>query len=70
MILSLLGIFLVQRLAFRSGIQEFLWSQAEPLNGGVNSWPFFGKKFLAFALEQKLARTRVDEHTAASFALD
>jgi len=32
--------------------------------------PFFGKKLLAFALQQQIARTRIDEHAQTSLALD
>ena len=32
--------------------------------------PFFRKKLLAFALQQQIARARIDEHAATSPALD
>ena len=45
-------------------IQQFLGRQAEPLNGRVDRGPLFGKKLLAFALQQQIARAGVDEHAA------
>src|ERR1700746_1752377 len=47
-------------------IQQFFCFEAQALNGCVNPRPFFSKKFLAFALQQKIARAGVDEHAAAS----
>ena len=42
----------------------------EPLNGGRHPRPFFGEKFLAFALEQKIARAGFDEHPEPALHLD
>src|SRR5206468_2541334 len=50
--------------------QQFFYRQAEPPNGRVGPGPFFGKKLLAFALKQPIARADVDEHAAAPLALD
>ncbi len=44
--------------------------QAEPLNGGVDPRPLFRKKLLPFALQQQIARARIDEHATTSLALD
>src|SRR5713101_3829082 len=51
-------------------VQEFFRPQAEPLNGCVDSRPFFREKFLAFALQQQIARAGIDEHAATSLTLD
>src|SRR6266849_1321420 len=51
-------------------VQEFFRLQAEPLNGGVDPGPLFAEKLLPFALQQQIARARVDEHAATSLALD
>ena len=51
-------------------VQQFFRCQAEPLNGCGDSGPFFGKKLLAFALQQQIARARIDEHAATSLGLD
>src|SRR6266567_6401223 len=51
-------------------IQQFLRCQAEPLNGCVDPGPLFREKLLAFALQQQIARAHIDEHAAASPALD
>ena len=58
----------VRRLPF--GMQQLRRCQAEPLNRCVDPGPLFREKLLAFALEQEIARAGIDEHAAASFALD
>src|ERR1700730_8159902 len=59
-----------RRPAGGAGIQEFFRFQAEALNGCVDPGPLFGKKFLAFALQQQIARTGFDEHAETSLLLD
>ena len=49
---------------------QFSWGQPEPLNSCGNPGPFFRQKFLAFALEQQIARAGVDEHAETSLRLD
>ena len=44
--------------------------QAEPLNGRVDPGPLLREEPLAFALQQQTARAGIDEHAAASLALD
>src|SRR5438477_575119 len=56
--------------ACETRIQQLLRSQAEPLNGRVDPGPFLGEKFLAFALQQQIARAGIDEHAEASPLLD
>ena len=56
--------------AGRCAVQQFFRRQAEPLNGCVDPGPFFAKKLLPFALQQQTARAGIDEHAAASPALD
>src|SRR6202035_2925981 len=51
-------------------IQQFVRFQAKPLNGCVDPGPFFAKKLLPFALQQQIARARIDEHAEASSGLD
>src|SRR3989449_2400071 len=51
-------------------LQQFFRLQAEPLNGCVDSGPFFTKKLLPFALQQQTACAGIDEHAAASSGLD
>src|SRR6476469_3075693 len=51
-------------------VQQFFRLEAEPLNGFVDSGPVFGKKFLAFALQQQAARAGIDEHAKAAPGLD
>src|SRR5438477_9012570 len=50
--------------------QQFLRCDAEPLNGCGDPGPLFGKKLLAFALQQQIARAGFDEHAEASAGLD
>src|SRR5436190_778536 len=52
------------------GTQQFLRCDAEPLNSCGNPGPLFGKKLLAFALQQQIARAGFDEHAETSFRLD
>src|SRR5207302_6184909 len=58
------------RLTASGILQQFFRLQPEPLNGCVDSRPFFRKKLLAFALQQQIARARIDEHAETSPALD
>src|SRR5436853_4747955 len=51
-------------------LQQSLYSQSEPLNRFLDSRPLFIEKFLAFGLQQQVARASVDEHAAASLHLD
>src|SRR4030081_2809861 len=50
--------------------EQFLRRQTEPLNGGVDAGPLLGKKLLALALQQQIARTGIDEHAATSLLFD
>src|SRR5262245_21490745 len=50
--------------------QQLLHGQAQPPDGGVDPGPLFGQEPLALALQQQAARAGVDEHAAASPALD
>src|SRR6266487_2766316 len=50
--------------------QQFLRCNAEPLNSCGDPGPLFGKKFLAFALEQQIARVGFDEHAETSLRFD
>src|SRR5258708_4086984 len=59
-----------RRQASRVSIEEFFLVQSEPLNGCVDSGPFFRKKLLAFTPQQQIARARIDEHAATSLAFD
>src|SRR5882724_4930747 len=40
------------QLALCGSVEKFFRREAEPLNGGVDPGPFFGKKLLAFAPQQ------------------
>lgn len=60
----------IRRSVVDDGVEQFLWFQAEPLNPGGDPRPFFGKKFLALAREQKVPRAGFDEHAEASLFLD
>src|SRR5437667_3166836 len=51
-------------------LQQFFRRQAESLNGCVDPGPLFGKKLLAFASEQQIARARLDEHAETALLLD
>src|SRR6266567_1126876 len=51
-------------------IQQFFRFQAEPLNGCVDSGPFFAKKLLPFALQQQIACSGIDEHAETSSGFD
>src|SRR6266498_2719587 len=51
-------------------VQQFFRFQSEPLNVFVNPGPFFGEKFLAFALQQQTLCTGIDKHPEASPALN
>src|SRR5437764_1189813 len=61
---------ILRRIAVCSSLQQFLRFQAEPLNGCVDSGPFFGKKLLAFALQQQMARAGHHEHSETSLLFD
>src|SRR5437899_721840 len=52
------------------GLQQFFWCDAKPLNGCGDPWPFVREKPLAFALEQQIPRTGIDEHAATAPGLD
>src|SRR2546427_6311012 len=54
----------------RATFQQFFRFQAEPLDGCVDPGPLFGKKFVAFALQQQVVRARFDEHAETSLRLD
>src|SRR5450755_1077122 len=49
---------------------QFVRRQAEALNGCVNAGPLFGEKLLAFAKQQEIAGTGIDEHAETSLFLD
>src|SRR5882724_6798637 len=51
-------------------VEQFFRREAEPLNRCVDPGPFFVKELLAFALQQQIARTGIDEHAETSLALD
>src|SRR5262249_27709939 len=51
-------------------LQQLLRLQAQPLNGCVDPRPLLGKKFLALALEQLVARALPDEHPQTALLLD
>src|SRR2546422_9222898 len=51
-------------------LQQFFRLQAEPLNGCVDSGPFFTKKLLPFAPKQQTACAGIDEHAEAASGLD
>src|SRR6266550_2192940 len=48
------------------GSQQFLWCQAEPLNGGVDPGPGLRQKLLALGAEQEAAGAGFDVHAEAS----
>ena len=52
------------------GIQQFFWSESEPLDGRVDPGPFFSEKLPAFGLQEQIARAGIDEHAKTSLALD
>src|SRR5882757_2531859 len=43
-------------------VQQVFRLESESLDGCVHPGPFFGKKLLAFCLQQQTARTVIDEH--------
>ena len=61
--------FILPRSACGGGIEFFL-RQTKPLNLFRDPRPFFGKKFLAFALQQQIARAGFNEHAEPSLHLD
>src|SRR5947207_2056885 len=69
MLALLLCLLRRRRRAVRRRIEFFL-GQAEPLDRGGNARPLFVQKFLAFALEQKIARPVFHKHPQASLRLD
>src|SRR5580765_3201433 len=66
----LLFLFSIGWLTGCGSIQEFFRREAEPLNGGVDSGPLLGEKFLALALQQQIARAGLDEHAETALFLD
>src|SRR5262249_1747807 len=58
------------RLTARAHITTFFGGGAEPLNGHLNSGPFFSEKFLAPALHKQIARPIFDEHAHPPPLLD
>src|SRR6266436_8378244 len=58
------------RRAFCGPVEQFFRFEAEPLNGCGDPGPFFGEKFLAFALQQQIARTSINEKAEASPGLN
>src|SRR5215831_18058861 len=54
----------------RRAAEQFFRLEAEALNSCVNPGPFLAEKFLAFALEQQIARAGIDEHAATSPGFD
>src|SRR6266446_7037455 len=59
-----------RRLMLCGRIEQFFRRQAEPLNGCMDSRPMLREKFLAFALEQQIARANFDEHAETALLLD
>src|SRR5215510_9478037 len=70
MISTLLLSWTGRRSAVVASVQQFFRFQTEPLNGGVNSGPFLGKKLLPLALQQQIARAGIDKHAAAAPGFD
>src|SRR5918996_636797 len=68
-IVAMALVFFRWRSALRCGIQLSL-CKTEPLDLFRDPRPFVGEKFLAFAFEQLITRTRFDEHTEAALHLD
>src|SRR5436305_10696654 len=66
MALGLLLSFFGIRWSVRRLSEQFFRLQPEPLNSCVDPGPLFGKKLLAFALQQQIARAGIDEHATAS----
>src|SRR5205823_13260383 len=63
--------WLARLLRFFSGRGvEFLFGNAEALDGRGDSRPFFLEKLLALAFEQDLTRARLHEHAQAAFHFD
>src|SRR4029077_18449831 len=60
----------ISALLLWSSFQQFFRCQTEPLNRCRDPGPFFGEKFLAFSLQQQLARAALDEHAQTSLRLD
>src|SRR5262245_48771992 len=59
----------LRRVARGPGLQQLARLQAQPLDGRVDPGPLLRQELLALALQQQLARARVDEHAASSLAL-
>src|SRR2546427_4414819 len=53
-----------------AGLHKFFRCQSKPLNGCGDPRPLFGKKSLAFPLQQQIARAALDEHAETSLRLD
>src|SRR5215813_1749447 len=58
------------RCAVRRLVEQLFRLQAQSLNGCENPGPFFGKKFLALALQQQIARAGFYEHPETTPLLD
>src|SRR6266542_4791144 len=58
-----------QRPARCGGTQQFLRCDTEPLNRCGDPGPVFGKKLLAFGLQEQIARAGFDEHPETSLLL-
>src|SRR5258708_37855048 len=58
------------RPAFCGSVEQFFGLETQPLNGCGDPRPFFGEKFLAFALQQETAGAGFDEHAETSPGLD
>src|SRR6266849_1225727 len=58
------------RPAFCGTVEQFFRREAEPLNGCVDPGPFFAKKLLPFALQQRTACAGIDEHAEATSGFD
>src|ERR1700736_1224602 len=60
----------LRRPAACGSTHQFLRCDAKPLNGCGDAGPVFGKKLLAFALEQQIVRAGFDEHAETALLLD
>src|SRR5579872_3867503 len=54
------------RLGLRVAVQQLFRLQSQPLDGGGDPRPLFRKKLAAFALQQEVARSALDEHAQPS----
>src|SRR5437588_11164866 len=51
------------RLAAACAIEQFFGGQPEPLNRSLDPGPFFRQELLTLALQQQIARARLNEHS-------